>query len=36
MTSNTVFICKQNVIKEAPLGHYQLIARGQNQSTDGT
>jgi len=28
------FHLQQNVINEAPLGQYQLIARGQNQSTE--
>lgn len=28
------FQLQQNVINEAPLGNYQLIARGQNQSTE--
>jgi len=28
------FNLQEYVIKEAPLGHYQLIGRGQNQSTD--
>ena len=28
------FHLQEYVIKEAPLGHYQLIGRGQNQSTD--
>jgi hypothetical protein len=28
------FHLQENVIKEAPLGHYQLIGRGQNISTD--
>jgi len=31
---NHCFHLQQNVINEAPLGHYQLIARGQNQSTE--